>query len=164
MKRKDPNLTEKLAAFVLTMRIPDENGNLVPLVTREEAKLMTAEQIVSLIQVDHNPVRVETAIALGWTPREYNHPTNLTPLPIMAHRTKTATVDVPEVAKSDRITAEQQEFRRRMLSKSGQTPDEPRNHQTRKSSPMPGSKDSGWRKPMRGPPVRRAIKHTEDTQ
>jgi len=116
MKRKDPTLKEKLAAFVLTMKV-DDGGVLVPLVTREEAKNMTTDQLLSLIHIDHDPIPVATAVALGMTADEYNHPTNLTPLPIMEHRIKTATKDVPTIAKGNRISAAHEDFKRRLLAK-----------------------------------------------
>lgn len=121
MKRVDPRMIEICAALIIEfVTVEDENGNDVPLVTRDEAKLMTAEQIFSLTQRDHDPIRVETAIALGWTPRQYNHPTNISVKAIKSHRVKTAKKDIPEIAKGDRITAEQAEHRRRMLAKAGE--------------------------------------------
>jgi len=120
VKRRDPRLIEICAALIIEhVKVEDEHGNPVPMVTREEAKLMTAEQIFSLTQRDHDPIRVETAKALGWTPRQYNHPTNISVKAIHTHRVKTAKVDIPEIAKSDRISAEQAEFQRRMLAKVG---------------------------------------------
>lgn len=51
------------------------------------------------------------------------------------HRMKTSKLDVPAIAKGNRI-----EKKRAGL---------------KTSRPMPGSKRSGWKKPMNGPPVRR---------
>jgi len=158
MKRKDPNLTEKLAAFVLTMRIEDENGQLVPLVTRDEAKLMTAAQVLSLVDWDHYPVRVETAKTLGMLPEEYNHPTNLQPLPIRTHRIKTAKIDNPAIAKSDRIRAEQEEFRRVLLRKLGTDEEVASPPRKKAGRSFQTNRNSLWRKPISGPPVRRTAK------
>jgi len=121
VKRQDPRLIEVVASLIVEFVTVEDaaTGERVPLVTRDEAKQMTAEQIYSLTQRDHYPVRVETAIPLGWTPRQYNHPTNISVKPIITHRVKTAKKDIPEIAKGDRITAEQAEHRRRMLAKSG---------------------------------------------
>jgi hypothetical protein len=81
-----------------------------PLIEWEHAKLMSAEQIVSLFQFDHYPIRHEAG-----GPTE---PWNLQPRLIMAHRVKTATIDVPEIAKIKRVTKAQEEFRARLLAKS----------------------------------------------
>lgn len=149
--RKTPTLKEKLAAFVLTMKV-EENGQLVPLVSRDQAKNMTADQLISLIQIDHAPIPVATAVALGMTPDEYNHPTNLTPLPIMEHRIKTATRDVPTIAKGNRITAAHEDFKRRILAKvtgeeTGQDP--------KRKALIPGSRGTGFRKKINGRVERR---------
>lgn len=153
-KRKDPNLTEKLAAFVLTMRVQDEEtGELVPFIDRAAAKQMTAAQLVSLVNFDHHPMRVERALELGLPPEEYNHPTNLDPLPIMAHRVKTATKDIPEIAKGERLSTAQEEFRQRMLAKSGQAEAPP--ERPRKGKPMPGGRASPYKHRMNGQWVRR---------
>lgn len=53
------------------------------------------------------------------------------------HRNHTSTVDQPNIAKAKR-----RELRHHGIKK-------------RTSRPIPGSKASGWRKPMNGPPVRR---------
>jgi len=149
--RKTPTLKEKLAAFVLTMKVED-NGQLVPLVTRDEAKNMTTEQLLSLLNWDHDPIPVATAVALGMTAEEYNHPTNLTPLPILTHRTKTATRDVPTIAKGNRISAAHEDFRRRLMAKA--TGEEVEAAPKRKAV-IPGSKQSGFRKKLNGRVERR---------
>lgn len=114
MKRKDPNLREKLAAVLIHLfDIP-----------REHAKQMTAEQIVSLAQFDHDPVQVEVAIAIGWTPSQYNHPTNLTARMILDHRHKTATKDIPVIRKTDRISEDHKAFQARVLAKGSDPPPE----------------------------------------
>lgn len=152
MKRKDPTLKEKLAAFVLTMKV-EENGVLVPLVTRDQAKNMTTDNLLSLLNWDHSPIPVATAVALGMTPDEYNHPTNLTPLPIMEHRTKTAQIDVPAIAKSNRISAAHQEFQRKMLARAGQ--EEAAEKAPTRKTVIPGSKASGWKRKLNGRVERR---------
>lgn len=149
--RKTPTLKEKLAAFVLTMKVEHE-GQLVPLVTRDEAKNMTTEQLLSLLNWDHDPVPVATAVALGMTPEEYNHPTNLTPLPIITHRTKTATQDVPTIAKGNRISAAHEDFKRRLLAKA--TGDEVEEAPKRKAT-LPGSRSTPWKKKVNGRVERR---------
>ncbi len=70
---------------------------------------MSAEQIISLFAFDHYPIRHEAG-----GPDE---PWNLQPRLILEHRIKTATVDVPEIAKIKRVTKKQEEFRQRLLAK-----------------------------------------------
>lgn len=101
--RKAPSLAIKLAAALLQIR--DAQG--LPLIEWEHAKQMSAEQINSLFQWDHYPIRVEAG-----GPTE---PWNLVPRFILAHRIKTAKFDVPEIAKIRRITKAEEEFRQRLL-------------------------------------------------
>lgn len=101
-KRGHINLTTKLAAALLTMKRPDENGVLVPFISHEHAKLMSDEQIISLFNFDHCVV-----------PKAHDGPDeawNLEPLPIMEHRVKTATKDIPQIAKTKRLSAAHAEF------------------------------------------------------
>lgn len=144
---RPPNKTEKLAAALL--EIQRLKGDPTP---RAHAKAMTAEQICNLWDADHYPVRRETALALGWTVFQINHPTNLDLKFRRAHRTKTATQDLPEIAKGRRITASQEQFAANLLAKAN---GEPAPRHKRKSRPMPGGKDSGWKQRMDGKWVRR---------
>lgn len=93
------NLRTKLAAALL--RLGD--------VPYEDAKLMTAEQIISLYEWDHYPVR-----RADGGPDE---PWNLTPRLRSAHRIKTTTVDQPELAKGKRIRRKWAEHKARMKAK-----------------------------------------------
>lgn len=112
MKRKDPTLSEKLAALVAQhFGIPHEH-----------TQQMSTADILSLVETDHN-VPVAVAIANGETPKQYNHPSRLTIRLYKDHRTKTAKYDIPAIAKSDRISPEHEAFQRRMLAKSGQDSD-----------------------------------------
>lgn len=151
MKRKEPTLKEQLAAMILTIQI-EEDGKLVPLVTRDEAKQMTTDQILSLVVTDHDPVPIAVAVPLGWTPKEYNHPTNLTIRAIINHRIKTAKIDVPAIAKGNRISADHQDFRRRVLAKV--TGDEVEEAPKRKAL-IPGSKGTSFKKKINGRVERR---------
>ena len=88
-------LKTKLAAALLTMKRPDDNGELVLIIPHEHAKLMSDEQIISLFHFDHYPI-----------PHAHEGPDeawNLEPRLIAEHRTKTAKIDVPMMAKVDRI-------------------------------------------------------------
>jgi hypothetical protein len=144
-RKKIPYRT-KLAATLCQMLRPNENGELVPIIDYESSKQLTESQILSLFQFDHYPTPVNQG------GKDEHH--NLVPRPILEHREKTAKVDIPAAAKADRLSATQEEFRRRMLAKAGQgwaTP-EP---QQKKSAPMPGSRASKWKKKISGETVRR---------
>lgn len=115
--RRDPNLTEKLAACLI----------LLGFVKREAAKEMTAGEIVALAgEWDHHPIPYAVARDLGMTPEQYNHPTNIDPKPPAVHKTKTKD-DVTRIAKGKRITKEHEAFQRRLLAKSQpDTPEKPK--------------------------------------
>jgi hypothetical protein len=103
------SLLTKLAAALLALRYQDETGALVALIPHEHAKLMSAEQIVSLFQFHHHPIPHEAG-----GPDE---PWNLDPILIMAHRKETAKVTVPQIAKTRHLIAAQEEFRRKVLER-----------------------------------------------
>jgi hypothetical protein len=138
-------LKTKLAAALCNMLRPDESGNLVPVIDYESAKNMTEDQVLSIFHFDHYP----TAKHQGGEDAHHN----LVPRPILEHREKTAKVDIPAAAKSDRLSEVQQEFRRRMLAKAGQGWASPAPE--KKSPPIPGSKRSPWKKKLNGKTVRR---------
>lgn len=69
---------------------------------------MSAEQIVSLFQFDHYPIRHEAGGP--------DAPWNLVPRFLMEHRVKTSKIDMPEIAKIRRITKAEEEFRKRLLT------------------------------------------------
>ena len=97
-RRNRPTLTEQLAAALLALgHIPFEH-----------AREMTAKQIIGLYQFDHWPIRVEA----GGT----NHPSNMRPLLIVAHRKKTA-ADNREIGKIRRVQVAQVEHDERMRAK-----------------------------------------------
>lgn len=98
-----PNLRTKCAAALLALT--DERGER--LIPHKHAKAMSADQIISLFQFDHHPIRAEAG-----GPTE---PWNLDPRLIPEHRDKTARRDIPEIAKIKRVTAAEEDFRRRML-------------------------------------------------
>lgn len=98
-------LKVQLAAALLQIR--DAEGR--PAITHEHAKLMTADQVISLFQRDHYPIRKENGGPdLHW---------NLMFLFIGAHRAKTSTIDVPQSAKVRRLSAGQEDFRTRVLAR-----------------------------------------------
>lgn len=94
-KRKDPTLKDKLAATLRELgRIPYDH-----------ARLMTADQVISLFQFDHGIYHVHEGSDEHW---------NLTPLFIMPHREKTK-VDIKQIRKTDRISRAHEDFRNQLL-------------------------------------------------
>jgi hypothetical protein len=95
MKRKPVNLKTKLAAALLHVRRYDTHqGEFLPVIRYEDSKKMTADEIIARFQFDHGIAHAQGGPDEPW---------NLTPLPIDEHRIKTATIDVPRIAKSKRI-------------------------------------------------------------
>jgi hypothetical protein len=75
----------------------------------EHAKAMHVDFVNGLVEYDHYPIR-----KCDGGPDKFF---NLTPRLRPGHRFKTATKDIPEVAKGKRITKANAEFRRRILEK-----------------------------------------------
>lgn len=95
--RKEPTLTDKLAATLRELlQIPYEH-----------AKLMSAEQIISLVQWHHIHYHADGHGVEHW---------NLDPLLIGGHKLRTAKIDIPQIAKTKRITKAQEELRRTLLT------------------------------------------------
>jgi hypothetical protein len=111
--RQPIRLRVKCAAALLALT--DAEGR--PLIPWEHAKQMTSEQIISLFQFDHYPIRSEAGgPSLPW---------NLVPRMIRAHRRKSAKVDAPEIAKIKRIQDGEAAFRSRLLAKDNGEPRPP---------------------------------------
>lgn len=91
-------LKTKLAAALLTMLRPDDNGKLVRIISHEEAKRLTADQIIARFHFDHWPIRK----ADGGP----DQPWNLEPRPIAEHQDKTDKIDKPQLAKQRRLRGE----------------------------------------------------------
>jgi hypothetical protein len=75
----------------------------------EHAKSMSADQIISLYQFDHYPIRKRDGGPFM--------PWNLVPRLIAAHRHKTSTYDQPQIAKDRRLQAKQALHDERMAAK-----------------------------------------------
>ncbi len=141
-RRRSLSRTERYASVILELK----RGSGEPLISRERAKEMTAEQIIaefeSITDDDHITPR-----ALGGS----DHVSNMQPLSRREDHPQKTKRDVKVIAKSKRLTAAQAEFRRKLLAKSGQAQEaEPPSKKRR--SPMPGSRHhpSGLRKRMSG--------------
>lgn len=89
MTSRPATLREKLASALLI--IADLRGEGISF---DVAKALTADQILSLFQWHHENRRTNGGS---------NHPTNLTPLWIKAHRERTAAIDKPEIDKGKRL-------------------------------------------------------------
>lgn len=87
----------------------------------EHAKLMTAEQMISLVHRDHYPIRRDDGLKLGMSVEEVDHHSNITLRTIMAHREKTAAVDIPQIAKTKRTHIALAKHAAVMAAKTGQT-------------------------------------------
>lgn len=151
MTRKKPTLSERYASVILTLTW----GNGLSVIDRESAKGKEASDIIrefeSMINFDHG-----IHVAIDGT----NHPTNLTPMLIADHREKTNKIDIPQIAKTKRIQKEHEEFRRKILAKSGRAdsvanPETHKNRSRIRGRPMAGTKASGIRKKLNGRVERR---------
>lgn len=97
-KRPHISLEKKLAAALLTIVRPDENGVMRPVIGYEESKTLTAKQIIARFHLDHWPIRhADGGVSEPW---------NLCWRPVAEHEDKTRTIDVPEIAKGKRIRGE----------------------------------------------------------
>ncbi|PYF04980.1 hypothetical protein BJ122_102206 [Rhodopseudomonas faecalis] len=121
--RRHIPLKIKLAAALLQMKRPDDAGRLVPVIPHDEAKRLTADQIVSRFEFNHYPI----PHAAGGP----DEPWNLDPMPKADHRERTAKIDIPAIAKTKRVAKAQEEFRRRLLAKG--EPDAAQDRPARKS-------------------------------
>jgi hypothetical protein len=116
-------------------------------IPREHAKLMTAGQVRSLVEFDHI---VHHAIG-----GEHVHH-NLTPRQILDHREKTHKIDRPQIRKTQRLSAEQEAFRKRLERKTDPTVAQEIQPPSRfQSRPLAGTKQSGLKRRMDGKVVKR---------
>ena len=105
-KRAHITLKTKLAAAISTMFL-----------THDEAKDLSEDQVLSLIAWDHDPI-----------PHVHGGPDahyNLVPRLISVHREKTAKIDVPQIAKTNRISKDHEDFRRRLMAPRDERPPKP---------------------------------------
>lgn len=136
-RREHISLQTKLAAALcVILEIPHEHQ-----------LLMTEDQVLSLVQWDHWPIRRDDGLALGMSVAEVDRFSNLFPKSIAGHREKTAKIDAPQMAKSRHLRDAQAEHRATMGQKAGIAAVEP----------SPGRPRSRWpqgrtipSRPMRG--------------
>lgn len=104
MKRGHITLKTKLAAAIGALFL-----------TYDERRLLSEDQVLSLVNWDHDPI----PHAEDGTDDHFN----LVPLLIGGHRAKTATVDVPGIAKRKRVSQAHAEFRTLILTPRDQRPE-----------------------------------------
>lgn len=125
---------------------PDENGNMVPVISYEEAKRLTEDEIISRFHFDHYPVPK----ALDGP----DEPWNLKPLPVADHREKTAKVDIPAIAKAKRI-AKKRDAALKALAELDSEEIVRSVPEKKRRSTFPTSRDSKWKKKLSGEIVER---------
>ena len=103
----------KLVAALCQMR-HEVDGKWELILTHAEAKALSEDQILSLFHWEHGVV----PHAEGGEDVHYN----LEPMLIAPHRKKTATVDVPGIAKRKRVAKAHEEFRQRLLTPRDERP------------------------------------------
>ncbi len=147
-RRRTANMTERVAAYYLTLT----NGNgdwLIPEPIRTKGSAKTIIQAfrkhIQSFEADHNVLH-----AFGGDTR----PQNINLLTPAQHREKSK-LDKSKTAKAARISKDEEAFRQRLLAKT--TGEQPQTKRLTKKGnrPVPGSRNSGWRKPMHGNGVRR---------
>lgn len=117
-------------------------------IPHEHQKLMRAQDIRALVQFDH---AIHHAIGGNVVF------SNLTMRTVADHREKTAKIDIPQIAKTKRLSAKQEEFRRRLERKTnpGDTEENPTPPSRFRSRPLAGTKQSGMKRRMDGTVVKR---------
>ncbi len=136
-RRSHITLKTKLAAALLTIVRDDGTGRLAPVIPREDAKTMSADQVLSAFEFDHVELH-----ALGGS----DHHSNLYPRPRPEHREKSRK-DTSAVAKVKRLSREQEDFRARLLAKGEPSEPAPPRRSKRRipSRPFPSkTKASAW--------------------
>lgn len=138
MRRKKERIPsiEKLAAALLQCMRPDGQGGWERAISHDEAKMLTAHQIVSLFDFDHYPIEErDGGPAVAW---------NLTPRLKPEHRKKTG-ADAKRRAKGKRLQKAQAAHVEAIAAKASEFP-----ARTRQKSVMPGSRASKYKRKLNG--------------
>jgi hypothetical protein len=105
--RKHVSFKTKLVAALCQMR-HEVDGKLELILNHDEAKALSEDQILSLFHWEHGVIpHAEDGPDCHW---------NLEPMLIAPHREKTATVDVPGIAKRKRVAKGHIEHTRTMMT------------------------------------------------
>lgn len=152
--RKHLSLTTKLAAALLMIPQRDQNGELVldgfgrpvPMIPFDEARLMTASQMVSLYEWDHSVLH-----SLGGP----DHFAYLTPRLIMEHRAKSKRDRkvIQKINRAERKRAEQSAEMRLLNSAealNAALDKLPKHAPDRRKAVIPGSKKSKFKRKLNG--------------
>ncbi len=142
------SLKTKLAAALCKMVRFDDAGRPVRVISYEESKRMSEDDILARFSWDHDPV----PHAEGGP----DEPWNLVPRPKEEHAEKTAKVDVPTIAKGKRLRASVAAFEEAMEAKAGRA--EKPAAERRKGRAMPGTRESGFKRRLDGRVERRQEK------
>ena len=129
-KRKKLSRTERYAAVILDLK----RGTGEPFVSREDAKHMTALEIIERFESMTQDAHI-VPHAIGGSA----HPSNMTIMDTPQHRDETRKIDIPQIAKTKRVEKDYAEHRRIMLAKTGTEETFPPKKQKRKipSRPFP---------------------------
>ena len=154
--RRKPTRDERQAAAYLMIT----RGDGTPIVSREDAKHMTAREIIETFE---ERVHWDHIAARGFrrddSPEEIarvDHPSNIQPLAIEQHGEKTPR-DIRNVAKAKRVERKHQAFRQKLLAKTGQTDDSDvaKSRTRRNKQTMPFGRGSKLKKKIDGTVVER---------
>jgi hypothetical protein len=118
VKRAHIPLKTKLAAAICQLFL-----------THDEAEALSEEQVLMLVNWDHYPI----PHAEGGPDTHFNLVAALVP----GHKEKTRKIDIPGIAKRKRISAEHEEFQRRILTPRA---DRPKKKRSIPSRPFPSRK------------------------
>lgn len=119
-----------------------DDGRWVAFIYPESAKEMTAQRIIECFERFHRWDH-RTARGIGGA----DHPTNLAPLERYTHEAVKTPRDLAAIAKAKRLSAAQEETRRKILAK---TTGERLPERKACWKPLPGTIASGWRHRMSG--------------
>lgn len=134
--RRTPNLSEKLASTLLLLTNPDGT----PIISHEEARGLSTAAIIGRFQWDHYPIR--------WIDGGPTAPWNLMPRPTAGHGAKTASIDIPQIAKGKRLRRSEAAHAAVMAAKAGDEP--PAAAGARPKRKMAGRPFGKQHRPMRG--------------
>lgn len=108
-RRAHISLKTKLAAALCQMLRANEHGEFVPVISHDQSRQMTADEIIAVFHFDHYPIpHAEDGPDEPW---------NLTPRPKAEHMKRTAEVDVPRIAKNKRVSRRSTEHQAVMAAK-----------------------------------------------
>lgn len=151
--RRQLTRPERYASVILQLR----RGNGEPVIDPDWAKTVGHQEIIDRFEaITHDDHRIPRGMGGS------DHVSNMQPLVADTDHKEKTKVDVRAIAKSKRIEKEQQEFRRKMLAKTGEDAEPSKVKPKRKipSRPMPCGKSSGLKKTMAGEVVKRAEKRS----